>query len=104
MVARDPYLFFSAKDPDHGEELWRTRRSEASWQTELVADVYPGPTGSEPHRLQWTDRGDALFIARSPEFGTTVCRLTPGGDLPEIGLADCPRTIVVPLAIKGANP
>lgn len=104
MVARGPYLFFSAKDPEHGEELWRTHRDEERWITELVADLYPGPTGSEPHMLQWTDRGEGLFLAKTATYGITVCKLSPGFDVPEIALAGYPETTVVPLAIEAVTP
>lgn len=104
MVARGPYLFFSAKDPEHGEELWRTHRRDGAWQTALIADVYPGPIGSEPHMLQWTARGEGYFLAKTPEFGSTVCVLGPGSDMPEIALVDYSRTTVVPLEIKVGTP
>jgi ELWxxDGT repeat protein len=43
------WLYFSAADPLHGEELWRTDGSPAG--TELVADLCPGRCSSRPRHL-----------------------------------------------------
>lgn len=71
-------MLFSADDGDHGEELWTARWSDGKWHEEMVADLYPGPVGSEPHQLQWTDENKAFFLAKTPDAGRTLRALYPG--------------------------
>ena len=51
-------LFFTAYDPDHGYELWKSDGSEAG--TTLVKDINPGPAYSRPNNL--TVLGDLLMF------------------------------------------
>jgi ELWxxDGT repeat protein len=44
------HLYFSASDPDHGWELWRTDGTRQ--KTKLVADIYPNEPGSEATSLE----------------------------------------------------
>ncbi|HYO67705.1 MAG TPA: ELWxxDGT repeat protein, partial [Archangium sp.] len=58
--------FFAANDGTSGLELWRSRGGESD--TERVADVFPGATGSEPRSL--TVAGNSLyFTARGDGVG-----------------------------------
>jgi large repetitive protein len=80
--------YFSADDGVHGRELWRTGGTPAS--THLVADLCPGPCGSQPQAL--TALGGALVFTaadgvtgREPwrsdgtDAGTTLLRdVCPG--------------------------
>jgi ELWxxDGT repeat protein len=61
------YIYYSAFDPDHGDELWRTDGSPAG--TSLVSDVSPGPDSSSP--MQLSPLGDRLFFTASswPSLG-----------------------------------
>ncbi|WP_084609876.1 ELWxxDGT repeat protein [Archangium violaceum] len=51
--------FFAANDGVSGLELWKSRGGELD--TERVADVFPGATGSEPKSL--TVAGNSLFFS-----------------------------------------
>ncbi|HEX6901621.1 MAG TPA: ELWxxDGT repeat protein [Thermoanaerobaculia bacterium] len=51
-------LYFAANDGVHGSELWRTDGTAVG--TFLVADLRPGPQGSNPDEL--TDLGGHLFF------------------------------------------
>ncbi len=53
--------YFTAEDSDHGEELWRTDGTPEG--TFLVADVDPGPPGSQPDRFA-SFVGHLVFEAR----------------------------------------
>jgi ELWxxDGT repeat protein len=44
LTAIGTHLFLSAKDPEHGRELWRIVGSDAA----LLQDIRPGPEGSAP--------------------------------------------------------
>ncbi|MEA2559792.1 MAG: hypothetical protein QOH06_1296 [Acidobacteriota bacterium] len=48
-IASQGVLYFRARDAEHGAELWRTDGTPAG--TYLVADVRPGPEGSEIQEL-----------------------------------------------------
>ncbi|MBX7258510.1 MAG: protein kinase [Candidatus Hydrogenedentes bacterium] len=64
ITARGQNVFFTANDSVHGEELWCCTYSEGTWKAKLVADVLTGPQGSEPHRLQWSEKGPGYFLAK----------------------------------------
>ncbi|WP_353568818.1 ELWxxDGT repeat protein [Haloferula sargassicola] len=49
VVAKGTELFFTADDGIHGSELWRSDGSPEG--TVMVADLRPGPVGSEPSDL-----------------------------------------------------
>lgn len=55
--------YFAANDGTSGLELWRSRGGESD--TERVADVFPGSTGSEPRSL--TVAGNSLFFTAKGE-------------------------------------
>ena len=64
-------VFFSAGDPEHGQELWSSDgRPEG---TALVKDINPGPGDSEPREL--TSVGQAVFFrATDAEHGSELWR------------------------------
>lgn len=63
------FLYFSAKDPINGTELWRTDGTPDGLQ--LVKDINPGPTGSFPHHLFSSDN-QLYFTAYTPEGGVEL--------------------------------
>ena len=67
--------YFTACEAAHGCELWSTDRLGES--TALVADVWPGPRGSDPEILA-VDGTSLLFAATEPTTGRELWRL----DLP----------------------
>jgi ELWxxDGT repeat protein len=82
-------LFFSARDPTHGYELWRSDGTAAG--TKLVRDIYPGTAGSRPSDLQTVGSrlffsaangfwGRELWRSDGTYFGTRLVRdIYPGG-------------------------
>ena len=61
MVVMGGVAYFTATDPAHGLELWRSDGTPSG--TNLVADINPGPTGSYIDYL--TVAGDRLFFSAS---------------------------------------
>ena len=71
------YLFFTAEDGAHGEELWALdieRLGDPTALPHLVEDLWPGPTGAEPHNLSVTSEGKAFFACKLPD-GERIYRL-----------------------------
>jgi ELWxxDGT repeat protein/VCBS repeat-containing protein len=64
-------LYFAATDAAHGREIWRSDGTAAG--TALVADVNPGPAGSEPLWLT-TAGAFVLFEAFDPVHGRELWR------------------------------
>ena len=60
VIANDDYVFFTANDSVHGEELWRTNGTEAS--STLIKDINPGINGA------WNDFQGREFI----RFGNKI--------------------------------
>src|SRR5262245_47463920 len=58
--------YFTATDPDHGRELWRTDGTPAG--TTLVADINPGAGSSDPGQFA-TMNGYLYFAATNPYEG-----------------------------------
>jgi ELWxxDGT repeat protein len=52
-------IYFAAFDPAHGRELWKSNGTISG--TQLVSDLQPGPTGSDPN--MFTVSGGNLFFA-----------------------------------------
>lgn len=50
LLAVDDFIFFSARDPQHGRELWAVDASTEQAPF-LVADIVPGPRSSDPKAL-----------------------------------------------------
>jgi uncharacterized delta-60 repeat protein len=67
-------VYFTAQDDDHGRELWVTDGTQGG--TRLVADVYPGPTGSNPAHLT-PFNGELVFSATDQAAGHEL-RATTG--------------------------
>ena len=66
MAALDGRVYFRGFDPEHGAEPWVTDGTNGG--TRLVADLYPGLTGSDPREL--TVAGNHLFFsADTPDRG-----------------------------------
>ncbi|MDQ6523843.1 Ig-like domain repeat protein [Nocardioides sp. LHD-245] len=82
-------VYFSARHPDTGTELWTTDGTEAG--THLIQDLLPGPGNGQPHDLVWVggrlyfEAADSattsgLFTTSGTAAGTRlVKRLTVGG-------------------------
>ena len=67
-------VYFSGNDAEAGRELWSTDGTAAG--TRRVADLWPGPVGSEPNWL--TASGGALwFAADSALHGRELWKYTP---------------------------
>jgi ELWxxDGT repeat protein len=64
-------LFFTATDAANGTELWRSNGSETG--TRLVADIRPGPEGSNPNGLTALG-GRLLFAANDGQHGMELWR------------------------------
>lgn len=75
------FLFFTADDGAHGEELWALdieRLGDPTVLPQLVADLWPGPQGAEPHNLSVTSEGKAFFACKLPD-GERIYRLEVHG-------------------------
>src|SRR5262249_18393915 len=62
-------LFFTASDPLHGTELWKTDGTPAG--TGVVKDIVPGPNGSFPSGLVNVN-GTLFFTVYDPQQGNGV--------------------------------
>src|SRR5262249_56461077 len=60
-------LYFSADDGEHGRELWVSDGTTDG--TQLVADIRPGPLGSDPRNITAGYGTYALFSADDGEHG-----------------------------------
>jgi len=87
------YLFFTADDGAHGEELWKLDTESPDASASLVEDLWPGPEGAEPHELQATGPTSGVFIYRT-DHGQQLMRVdTEGG---KVALTPYPRLKNVP--------
>ena len=80
-------IFFSAQDPAHGHELWKTDGTAAG--TVLLKDIIPGSTGGLPYNL--TAVGDRLFFVAKNQTGGTILWTSDGttaGTQPALELLD----------------
>ncbi|MBK8975790.1 MAG: hypothetical protein IPM29_07675 [Planctomycetes bacterium] len=68
--------FFRARSVATGFELWVTDGTAVG--TTMVADLRPGPDGSEPHGLT-VFQGAVWFAADDGRSGEELWRVTPGG-------------------------
>jgi ELWxxDGT repeat protein len=66
------YLYFSANDGSHGEEVWRTNGAD---ETSLVADINPGEDSSSPFQFTEFD-GYLYFRANDGSNGVELWRLS----------------------------
>jgi ELWxxDGT repeat protein len=64
-------VVFVADTPGAGIELWRTDGTHAG--TTLLADIYPGPIGSDPRPLL-VSNGVLYFLALAPGSGVEIWR------------------------------
>lgn len=81
----DRYAWFAAEDAA-GVELWRTDGTAAG--TARYADLWPGPTSSQPRALALSS-GRLLFSAAHPQAGREPWVLQLGATVQDIGYA-CP--------------
>lgn len=89
----DRYAWFAAEDAA-GVELWRTDGTAAG--TARYADLWPGPTSSQPRALALSS-GRLLFSAAHPQAGREPWVLQLGATVQDIGYA-CPRRVAVAAA------
>jgi ELWxxDGT repeat protein len=61
-------ILFSARDPEHGAELWRTDGAAAG--SRLVKDLVPGPSSSSPAQL--TAAGSLVFFTTTDPIGESA--------------------------------
>jgi ELWxxDGT repeat protein len=69
------YLYFPATSPTSGYELWKSDGTSAN--TNLVMDIYPGTTGSQPDVTEFDKiifKGNLYFVAVSPTEGCELWR------------------------------
>lgn len=78
FAALDGRLVFTARDPEHGRELW----SAADGVARLEADLFAGPESSEPREVTTVGR-EVWFSAETPEGGREPYRWMPG-EAPEL--------------------
>src|SRR3954470_8689871 len=69
FVQVGPTVFFSARDSEHGRELWKTDGTAAG--TVIVKDIDPGDPGSYPEYLT-AFKGALFFAAGDGEHGTEL--------------------------------
>ncbi len=78
-------LFFCASDGSHGNELWRSDGTAAG--TNMVTDVNPGPTSSNPSML--AALGDTLYLnADDGATGSELWAVDTGA--PDTNVSDAP--------------
>ncbi len=65
-LAADNTLYFTADDGVHGKELWQSNGTAAG--TAMIADIHPGPGGSNPSLIGRVAAG-LLLAADHPELG-----------------------------------
>ena len=63
-------VYFSADDPEHGRELWRSDGTSAG--TVLVKDIRPGSHGSRPELF--TEVGGVVYFKAENRFGGELWR------------------------------
>lgn len=94
-------LYFTARDPEHGAELWRTDGTPAG--TRLVSDIRPGPEGSNAERLA-AYKGQVWFFADDGQHDNALWRSdgTPAGTVLAIDLPPlAPLTDLEPIWAVG---
>ena len=93
-VASRGVLYFTARDAEHGSELWRSDGTPGG--TRLVEDIRPGPEGSEVLELT-PYRGRAWFSANDGQHGRALWRSdgTEAGTALAIDTRDSPEHIRV---------
>ena len=86
FVGSSEMVYFTAGDPEHGREVWRTDGTPEG--TSLVADIHPGPEGSEPFGL--VEYQDGILFAASDDQGPAIWRAS--GEL--VGATVVARTTI----------
>jgi ELWxxDGT repeat protein len=76
LVNVEGILYFSAYDGLHGRELWRSDGSEMN--TQLAADINPGPASSDPNYL-FNASGTLFFSADDGVNGHELWKWQPRG-------------------------
>jgi ELWxxDGT repeat protein len=66
LTATNNRIFFSHDDGIHGRELWCVNADGAPW---MVADINPGPDGSNPRRFIKRPDDNFFFAATTEEHG-----------------------------------
>ena len=97
-VMMDGYAYFAADDCTHGMELWRTDGTSSG--TEMVADIFEGPSGSSPKSL-FNMEGTLFFSANDGKYGTELWKFDPGtgkaemvADIASGGDSSTPRNLI----------
>jgi ELWxxDGT repeat protein len=86
LTSVNKFLFFSAYDPDHGTELWKS--DGMSGGTRLVKDILPGGKGAEPKNLTNVD-GTLFFAANSTDYSFELWK-SDGTDAGTVKVKDIP--------------
>lgn len=63
IVPQGKNLYFTADDGIHGEELWMLNIDDPANTAHPLGDLLPGPIGSEPVSLNWSDDQYGIFVA-----------------------------------------
>jgi ELWxxDGT repeat protein len=99
LTSAGSYLYFTATDDEHGQELWRTDGTETG--TVLVRDIFAGISGSNPRFLRNMNgtlyftasngiNGNELWKSNGTPSGTTIVK-----DILRVSGSSNPQNLVV---------
>ena len=64
--------------------MWLIGTEVRPFRPELVADLLPGATGSEPHNMKWVNERWGVFAAKDAAGNTCLCKIQLAGSHYEI--------------------
>ena len=88
------FLYFSANGGERGIELWSQNISKNNSDVELFADIYSGPSSSDPRQLINTDQ-QLLFTANDGKRGRELWTIGPSIEGPSGNIGAKESTIEV---------